>query len=95
MTLFCDILRVFAFSLNVASFLALLLNIAYVVGVVYMGVTVTRMDNLQRRVIEILKNKNKRMNVDTEHIKGSTNDVHLELTALNTSAGTAKPVYMN
>ena len=62
------------FSLNVASLLAVLLNMVYLAGVVYVGVTVTRMDKLGSK-----------QGADTaaEQSKDSLNVVELELTTLN------------
>ena len=62
------------FSLNVASLLAVLLNMVYLAGVVYVGVTVTRMDKLGSK-----------QGADTvvRQSKDRVYEVQLELTTLN------------
>jgi len=65
---------VYMSSLNVASLLAVLLNMVYLAGVVYVGVTVTRMDKLGGK-----------QGADTVvgQSKDSLNVIELELTTLN------------
>ena len=50
---------VYMFSLNVASLLAVLLNMVYLAGVAYVGVTVTRMDKLEKARYKSIQNERK------------------------------------